>query len=426
MIKDVIVDIDLSEVRLAVLEDDQLVEMYVEKRAKKSPVGNIYRGKVERVLPGMQAAFVDIGLDKSAVLYVKDVCPINYSEEGEIQDSGDGLPDIADMLSQGEEISVQVIKDSTGSKGARVTTRLSMAGYFAVMIPHGKGIGVSKKIEDHDERKRLRRLATEMKPDNAGIIMRTNSENIPEEQIIEDIEELKTRVNELIVKEQRGSVPRLIYAEPDIVTKAVREYLNTDTNRFVINDPDEYERILSLLEDAAPELKKKITYFSKDYELFEYYHVESALREALSRKVWLKSGAYLVFDRTEALTVVDVNSGKCVGKTDFEETAYKINLEAAEAIAVQIRLRNLSGIIMVDFIDMHQKEHRDQLVQKFREAVKADKTQTVVVDMTSLGLVEITRKKVHQPLYKSFTVDCTICRGAGYHISPEVVAHRFR
>ncbi len=424
MVKDVLVDVGLGEIRVAVLENSIPAEIYIGKRESESLVGNIYRGRVERVLPGMQSAFVNIGLDKNAFLYVKDVVPINYNDEGDMLLSGDGFPEISELLSQGQEISVQVIKEPTGSKGPRVSARLSLAGRCTVMMPNGNVSGISKKIENPDERKRLKSIAQKYRPENAGLIMRTASENVPEEKLVEDIQNLKEHMELLIKKEQKGAVPRLLYGEPGIIAHAVREYLTADINRFLINDRDEYEKILALLDDASPGLKMKVEYFSKNYDMFEYYHVESALMEALSRKMWLKSGAYLVFDRTEALTVIDVNSGKFVGKTDLEETAYKINVEAAKAIARQIRLRDLSGIIIVDFIDMHQKEHREQVVQTLREAVKADKTQTMVMGMTSLGLVEITRKKIRQPLYKSLTVDCRACQGAGYRISPVTIARR--
>ncbi len=424
MVKDVLVDVGLGEIRLAVLENSLPAEIYIEKREGARLVGNIYRGRVERVLPGMQSAFVDIGLEKNAFLYVKDVVPINYNEDGDVLLSSDGFPDISELLSQGQEISVQVIKEPTGNKGPRVTTRLSLAGRYAVMMPGINAQGVSKKIRDHEERKRLRSIAQQHRPENAGLIMRTASENIPEEMLVEDIQNLKGQRDLLIKKEQKGAVPRILYGEPGIIAHAVREYLTSDINRFLINDRDEYEKVLAQLDDAASGLKMKVEYFSKNYDMFEYYHVESALVEALSRKVWLNSGAYLIFDRTEALTVIDVNSGKFVGKTDLEETAFKINVEAAKAIARQIRLRDLSGIIIVDFIDMHQKEHREQLVQTLREAVKGDKTQTTVMGMTSLGLVEMTRKKIRQPLYKSLTVDCRACQGAGYRISPVTIARR--
>ncbi len=424
MVKDVLVDVGMGEIRLAILENGEPVEIYIEKNEGRSLVGNIYRGKVERVLPGMQSAFVDIGLDRNAFLYVKDIIPSSYDEDGDVLLPGGGLPDISELLSQGQEISVQVIKDASGEKGPRVTTRLTLPGRYSVLIPHSAVLGVSKKIDEPQVRKHLRELAKNHRPENAGIILRTAALDANDELILEDIQHLNKEWNQMIKREQKGAVPRLLHGEPGMVIHAVREYLTADIHRFLINNREEYDKIGALLDEASPGLKMKVEYFSKSYDLFEYYHVESALLEALSRKVWMKSGAYLVFDKTEALTVVDVNSGKYVGKTHLEETALKINLEAAKMIARQIRLRDLSGIIVVDFIDMNEKEHREQVVQSLREAVKLDKTQTVVVGMTSLGLVEITRKKVRQPLYKSLTVDCRACKGAGYRISPITIARR--
>lgn len=412
MVRDVLVDVAPGEVRLAVLENGEAAEVYIEKRETESLIGNIYRGKVERVLPGMESAFVDIGLDKNAFLYIKDVCP----EEAPA--------DISELLTQGQEITVQVIKDSAGTKGPRVTTRLSIPGHYVVLMPGSHAAGVSKKIQDDEERKRLKDIALGHKPQNAGIVVRTAAEDVAEEQLTEDINVLEELWRDLLIKEQRGAVPRLLYREPDMIVKAVREYLRPDIGRLLINSREEYGKILASLDTAAPGIKAKVEYFSKDYDMFEYYHVESAIDEALSRRVWLKSGAYLIFDRTEALTVIDVNSGKYVGRTGLEETALKINLEAAETIAKQVRLRDLSGIIIADFIDMQRKEHREQVVQMLREAVKHDKTPTVVVGITNLGLVEMTRKKVRQPLYKSLTVDCRACRGAGYRISPVTAARR--
>lgn len=424
MVRDVLLDVGIGEVRLAVLENSELVEFYMEKHESEGYAGNIYRGRVERVLPGMQAAFVDIGLSLNAFLYVKDIAPAHYDENGEIIRKDDSLPPIADYLTAGQELTVQIIKEQTGRKGARVTTRLTIPGRFAVLLPGNPVVGISKRIENQAERARLRDIAALNKPENTGIIIRTASEDVDEQVLIDEIRSLDTLWQDIIKKEARGAVPRSLFREPGFVAHAVREYLQPDLNRFIINDRAEYERILELLEGTSPGLKMKLEYFSKSYDMFAYYHVESAIEEALSRKVWLKSGAYLVFDRTEALTVIDVNSGKNVGKTNLEETALKVNLEAAKAIARQIRLRDISGIILVDFIDMREKEHRDQVVATLKEAVKNDRTQTVVIGMTSLGLMEMTRKKIRQPLAKAMTVDCRVCKGRGWHISPLVIAKR--
>ncbi len=397
MIKDVLIDIKDRDIRLAVVEDGEVSEIHIEKNEGRSLVGNIYRSKVERVLEGMQSAFVDIGIDKNAYLHVKDVVPLDFDEDGEASQS-ENLPDISELLRQGNEISVQVIKDAVGVKGPRVTTHISIPGRYAVLMPQSKTCGISKKIDDRDERHRLKKIATETKPENCGLILRTAAQNVDESLIVEDIKRLLSLWESINKSEERGRVPRLLYGESNILGQAVREHLMLEINKFVVNDLHAYEKIISVLELEAPQLKTRVELYSKDYDMFEYYHVESALKEALSRKVWLKSGAYLVFDYTEALTVIDVNSGKFIGKTDLEETALSTNLEAAKTIAQQIRLRNLSGIIIIDFIDMKQNEHREQVIQALKEYVKNDKIQTVVLGMTKLGLVEMTRKKIRNPL----------------------------
>lgn len=395
MIKDVLIDIKSDEIRLAIMEDSEVSEIRIEKSEIKSLVGNIYRGKVERVLTGMQSAFVDIGLDKNAFLSIKDLLPRDCDY---LNDTQETFPDISGLLRQGNEISVQVIKDASGEKGPRVTTNISIPGRYAVLMPGSNVCGISKKIEDREEQIRLKEIAAESRPENCGLILRTAAQEADASQISEDIENLLTIWSNIMQAEEKGRVPRLLYSETGILTQAVREHLTPDINKFIVNDLDSYEKIISVLGYEAPDLKTRVELYTKDYEMFEYYHVQSALQEALSRKVWLKSGAYLIFDYTEALTVVDVNSGKYTGKTDLEETALSINLEAARKIASQIRLRNLSGIIIIDFIDMKQSEHRDQVVQALRNYVKNDRIKTTVLGMTRLGLVEMTRKKVKNPL----------------------------
>lgn len=397
MIKDILVDIGADETRLAILEDGVVSEIQIEKNQDKSLVGNIYKGKVVRVLPGMQSAFVDIGINKNAYLYVKDILHEKHDENDIESINSDNITEISEVLKQGQEIVVQVIKDAIGEKGPRITTVISIPGSYTVFFPYGSTIGISKKIDDQEERRRLRQIVESIKPDNCGIIVRTASENIHENILIEEISTLSSVWESIREQEKKARAPKLLYGQQSLIEHAIREHL-VSSNRFIVNDRETYKKILSLLGDETSSLKEKVEYYNKDYDMFEYYNVQSALKEALSRKVWLKNGAYLVFDYTEAMTVVDVNSGKFVGKTDMEETVFKINIEAANALARQIRLRNLSGIIIVDFIDMQKKEHRQQLLQHLREAVKADKIPTVVVGMTSLGLVEITRKKVNLPL----------------------------
>lgn len=398
MIKDVLIDVGVKEIRLAIIEDGEVAEIRIEKNQEQSLVGNIYRGKVVRVLSGMQSAFVDIGLEKNAYLYVKDVLPPKYNEDGDILTNGGNLPDISELINQGQEVTVQVTKDAVGEKGPRVTTLISIPGRYTVFLPQGHTIGISKRIDNQEERQRLKEIALSVKPFNGSLIIRTASENIFEDLLIEDINLLSSLWESISEQEKKGRTPRVLYGEQGIIGNALREHLSTGVNRFMVNHKETYQKIISILSNEAPDLKERVEFYNKEYDMFEYYHVQSALKEALSRKIWLKSGAYLIFDYTEAMTVVDVNSGKFVGKTDMEQTVFNINIEAANALARQIRLRNLSGIIIVDFIDMQKKEHRDQLIQHLREAVKNDKIQTVVVGITSLGLVEMTRKKVRLPL----------------------------
>lgn len=397
MIKDVLVDVGTDEIRVAILEDGAVSEIRIEKNEEKSLVGNIYKGKVVRILSGMQSAFVDIGMKKNAYLYVKDILSAKHYENGDELTHSDSLPDISELLDQGQEITVQVIKDAVGEKGPRVSTLISIPGRYTVFLPYVNTVGISKRIDVQEERQRLKEIVASIKPDNSGLIVRTASENIDEALLIEEINVLSLLWESVKEHEKKDKSPSLLYGEQSIIEHTIREHLSS-SNRFIINHKETYKKIISLLSVESPSLQERVEHYDKDYDMFEYYNVQSALKEALSRKVWLKNGAYLVFDYTEAMTVVDVNSGKFVGKTDMEETVYKINLEAANALVRQIRLRNLSGIIIVDFIDMKEKEHREQLIQHLREAVKADKIQTVVVGMTSLGLVEITRKKVRLPL----------------------------
>jgi len=404
MIKDVLVDIGANESRLAILEDGVVSEIQIEKNQEKSLVGNIYKGKVMRVLPGMQSAFVDIGLKRNAYLYAKDVLHEKFDEDDTETIHSGNLPDISEILKQGQEIIVQVIKDAMGEKGPRITTVISIPGSFTVFFPYGSTIGISKKIENQEERRRLRQLVESVKPENCGIIVRTASENVNENLLIEEIKTLSSLWESIREQEKKVNSPSLLYGQQSLVELAVREHL-ASSNRFIVNDKETCKKILSMLGDETSGLKERVEYYNKGYDMFEYYNVQSALKEALSRKVWLKNGSYLVFDYTEAMTVVDVNSGKFVGSTDMEETVFKINIEAANALVRQIRLRNLSGIIIVDFIDMQKKEHRQQLLQHLREAVKADRIPTVVAGMTNLGLVEITRKKLKTPLFCAVSKD---------------------
>ncbi len=401
MIKDILIDVGKNQIVLAVLEDEQVVDIRVENVENQSLVGNIYRGKVERVMPGMQSAFIDIGLEKNAYLSVKDAIPIDYNENDELLIKSNDLPDISQYLSAGQEITVQIIKDQVGEKGARASTQITLAGRYSVLMPQGDFVGISKKIDNQQERTRLKELALNMKEEPCGIIIRTAAEQVSEDLLEDDIKELQALWRHINKQQQKGKVPRTLHTEAGIIDFVVREYLSSDANRILVNDKEAYENIVSELKEQ-PTLRGKVKYYHQEYDMFEFYGVKSEIDRALLRKVWLKSGAYLIFDKTEALTVIDVNTGKFIGKIDMEETALKINLEAAYAVAQQIRLRNLSGIIIIDFIDMVKKEHKEELLKALKQRVRDDKTYTVVVGMTNLGLIEMTRKKVRLPLASYF------------------------
>ena len=399
MIKDILIYAKGGEYCIAVLEDNELSELHIENNDGKSIAGSIYRGRVERVLPGMQAAFVDIGLGQNAYLNVNDAV---HDDPDLLDDTGakkPAIPDISNLLRQGSEITVQVIKDAIGVKGPRVTANISIPGRYAVLLPGSETFGVSKKIDDIEVRKRLKETAAGLKPENCGLILRTAALDADPVQISEDIRNLVDIWERIKKAEERGRVPRLLYSGSGDLGNALAEHLTPGINRIIVNDRDIYERLTSVPGADILPPGSKVEFYTRDYDMFEYYNVQSAIQEALSRKVWLKSGGYLVFDYTEALTVIDVNSGKFTGKKDFEETVFSINMEAAKAIARQLRLRNLSGIIIIDFIDMKQKEHREQVVRALKDHVKTDRIKTVVLGMTQLGLVEMTRKKVKNPLH---------------------------
>lgn len=405
MTRDILIDTSFGEIRAAIMEEDELAELFIENAGHLELTRNIYRGKVERVLPGMQSAFVDIGTGKNAFLYADDILPDKAKP--------DQTGKIENLVSQGQEVTVQVIKEAVDSKGPKVTTNITLAGHAAILCPKTPGIGISKKIKSTSERERLRMLAEKLCPEGMGIIVRTAAESIEESELEEDIKHLTKLWVDISGKEAKGPVPRCLYTEPGVIYKLIRDFGDAGINRIILNDRAEYERLFENLETVSPGLRQKVEYFCKDYEMFQYYNIDAAINKALARKVWLKSGGYLVFDKTEALTVIDVNTGKFVGRDTLEETIIRINEEAARTIAKQIRLRNISGIILVDFIDMEDTAHKEELLSVLRDAVKEDKRQVVVVGMTGLGLVEMTRKKERNSLQQLLTLPCPTCGGLG-------------
>ncbi len=425
MVSEIIADVGIEETRIALLEDKELVEIYIERTNSKRLVGNIYKGKVSSVLPGMQAAFIDIGYEKNAFLYIGDaIAQKEFSEDEDDVYTDMRDCSISEILRPGQEITVQVIKEPIGTKGPRVTTHITLPGRHLVLLPNADYTGVSRRIENDNERSKLKKIAEELKPKGMGLIIRTASEGRNAEDFTDDLNFLLKLWDNIKSKEARGPVPRCIHKDLNLICRAVRDLFTLDVDRFVINDRQQYAKVLELVEMISPALKYRVEYFSKNYDLFEYYQVESKITRALARKVWLKCGGYIIIDRTEALTVIDVNTGKFVGGVSLEDTVLKTNMEAAREIAKQLRLRDIGGIIIIDFIDMHRHEHQQMVLEALKQALKRDRTKSTVVGMTGLGLIEMTRKKVRQELSSVMTTYCPYCEGTGRILSPESVARR--
>ncbi len=418
--KEIVIDVKSENTTVALLEDKELAELYVEKHNNQSIVGNIYKGKVENVLPGMQAAFVNIGIEKNVFLYVKDAIPNTYFGEDEDSEYADKYNNvsISDFLKVGQEITVQVVKEPISTKGARVTTHITLPGRFIVLMPTVEYTGISRRIENEEERERLKELAAQLKPENMGIIIRTAAEGCTEEELKEDIHFLSKLWENIQQQQQNGPVPRIIHKDINIVYRTVRDMFTNDIDRFVINQKDEYDKLMQVVGLLSKDLAKRVEYFDKDYEIFEFFDVKSKISKLLTRKVWLKSGGYLIIDQTEALTVVDVNTGKFVGSIDLKDTVLKTNVEAAREIAKQLRLRDIGGIIIIDFIDMHEKQHEEVVLEALKNSLKKDRTKSNVLGITHLGLVEMTRKKVRKRIDSAFLSPCPHCNGEGKILAP--------
>ncbi|MGH9245171.1 MAG: Rne/Rng family ribonuclease, partial [Acidimicrobiales bacterium] len=397
--------------QIAVLEGRALIEHYVYRPADDvSQIhGNIYLGRVQNVLPGMEAAFVDISTPKNAVLYRGDV---QYDRE-DVEESGP--PRIEHVLRPRQLILCQVTKNPIGAKGARLTQEISLPGRFVVLIPNSSTYGISKRLSD-DERRRLRQILDRVKPAEHGLIVRTAAENITAEEIERDVERLAAQWAQIEALAKRAKGPTLLYREPDLSVRVIREEFNADYRGVVIDDPQLFAEVSEYIAAVAPALADRVQYYDPAREplpLFERFHVHEQLHKALDRKVWLPSGGSVIVEHTEALTVIDVNTGKNVGTSSLEETVFRNNLEASVEIARQLRLRDIGGIIVVDFIDMEIRQNRDEVMRVFRDALSRDKTRTQVFDISDLGLVEMTRKRIGEGLLESFSGVCPECGGRG-------------
>lgn len=415
-----------QETRVALLEDGQVVEVYIERQKNASLLGNIYKGKVLRILPGMRSAFVDIGLEKAAFLYVADIrtdIVDDYAVMFEDENFSGGLDflhkskhelQIDELLHEGQEILVQVSKDPIGSKGARVTSYITMPGRHLVLMPNLEHVGISRRIGDEQERARLKAIVEAIKPKGVGLIVRTASESASQEDLQKDYEFLAQLWRSIIKKNERAGAPSLIHNDLDLVLRSVRDLVNAHVDEMVIDSKDAYQNVREFAKNYFPKLLDKIAMYDEEEPIFDHYGIEVDISRALGRKIWLKSGGYIVIDQTEAMTVIDVNTGKYVGKQDLEDTILRTNLEAVKEIAYQIRLRNLGGIIIIDFIDMEKSENKQKVFSAQLEAMKKDKTRSTISQITELGLIQMTRKRVRESLMRTVLEPCPYCEGKGF------------
>ncbi len=416
--KQVIIDSGLSEERVAILENNKLVEIHIERLEDRKIIGNIYKGKVMNVLTGIEAAFIDIGIDRNAFLHLNDVVQSFGHKNG--KDS-----DVKDLIKVGQEIDVQVVKEAIIPKGARVTTNLSLPGRYLVLMPDNNGIAVSRRIEQEEEKERLKKIMQKIKKKEFGFIVRTAGVGKGEEDFIPDMDFLIRLWNKILKRSRKTKAPMLLHEDLNLTYRIIRDLFTEDIDEFVVNSEKEYQKIISFLDTLfLLDLKPRVSYFDGDKPIFEAYGIEREIQRGLEKKVWIKCGGYLVFDEVEALTVIDVNTGKFVGGTKMKNTILKTNLQAAEEIARQLRLRDIGGIIIIDFIDMDNKNDQEKVIKKLEEALKKDKTKSNIVQTTELGLVEMTRKRSKRDLDSLLRTSCPYCSGNGRILSTETVSNQ--
>ncbi|MDX9719988.1 MAG: Rne/Rng family ribonuclease [Myxococcota bacterium] len=427
-----VVNTTAAETRVALVEQGIITEFFVERKSDRGCVGNIYKGRVLRVLPGMQAAFVDIGQEKAAFLYVNDVYNQHEaylldaeSDDADIPQSRGrtrSLGPIEERLKEGEEILVQVSKEPIGTKGARITSHITLPGRYLVHMPTFDHVGVSRRIADENERLRLRELMSERRQPGTGVIVRTASEGVSDEQLLRDLEYLSNLWLEVLKGHEREKAPALLYEDLDLSLRAARDLFTDNLDELIVDHPTEHARIVSFVERFMPVLSTAVQIYDEAEPIFDAYGIEIEIARALGRKVWLKSGGYLIIDQTEALTAIDVNTGKFVGQHTLEDTILQINLEAVKEIVYQLRLRNIGGLIIIDFIDMEKASNREKVFHTFEEKLKQDKAKTNVLKISDFGLVEMTRKRVRESLVQKLCEPCFYCEGKGYTRSRETMA----
>jgi ribonuclease G len=431
-----LINADGPETRVALVEGGLLGELYIERKQERGIAGNIYKGRVERVLPGMQAAFVNIGLEKSAYLHVSDVrgTPDDLKRlvgTGETQENGEdeepeapsGSARIEDLLKEGQEIVVQVTKEPISTKGARVTRYISLPGRHLVFMPTVEHVGISRRISSDKERRRLREIIDQMRPPGTGFIVRTVAENVPDKDLRADMDFLIKLWNNVVQRTETMRSPSLIYNDLDLLLRTVRDMFTPDVDKLIIDSRQEYDRIKKFIAAFMPDFAGQIELYTSAEPIFDGYGIEIEIDRALERKVWLKSGGYLIVDEMEALTAIDVNTGRFVGKRNLEDTITQTNLEAAREVAEQLRIRSIGGMIVVDFIDMDRSSNRNKITRSFNDFLRKDRAKAAVTRISELGLVEMTRKRTRESLLHHLTEPCQHCEGKGYTKSRRTVAY---
>ncbi|HCH01514.1 MAG TPA: ribonuclease G [Vibrio sp.] len=422
MSAELLINVTPSETRLAMIEGGLLQEVHIERESRRGIVGNIYKGKVSRVLPGMQAAFVDIGLDKAAFLHASDIVPhtecVAENEKKQFQ-----VRDIAELVRQGQDLVVQVVKDPLGTKGARLTTDITLPSRYLVFMPGAAHVGVSQRIEDEVERNRLKQTVLPYCDENGGFIIRTAAEGADTEELAQDAAFLKRLWNKINERRSKYKTKSMLYGEIGLAQRILRDFVGTEISRIQVDSRLAYETLLEFTAEFVPNLTDKLELYHGDKPIFDMYDTENEVQRSLDRKVELKSGGYLIIDQTEAMTTVDINTGAFVGRRNLEETIFNTNIEATQAIARQLRLRNLGGIIIIDFIDMLEDEHRRRVIQSLELALSKDRVKTNINGFTQLGLVEMTRKRTRESIEHVLCSGCPTCKGRGSVKTVETICY---
>jgi len=429
MSEEILINVTPVETRVALVENGMLQEAYIERASRKGIVGNIYKGKVVRVLPGMEAAFVDIGLERAAFIHASDVVTSQPGSD-DISDGPRVVPDIRTLLREGQSLVVQVTKDPIGTKGARLTTQLSIPSRYLVFMPGVNHIGISQRIEDDTERARLKAIVNEAASEQAssvaiqgGYIIRTAAEAASEEDLTADMKYLHRLGQSINERMDKVQAPAVIYQDLPLFIRTIRDLIRPQTEKVRIDSRESHQRVMEFVHEFVSEFADKVEYYPGERPIFDLYSVEDEIQKALSRKVRLKSGGYVIIDQTEAMTTIDINTGAFVGHRNLEETIFKTNLEAARAISRQLRLRNLGGIIIIDFIDMEDAEHKRQVHRMLEKMLERDHAKTKITGVSELGLVEMTRKRTTESLGQVLCEPCPICDGRGFLKTGETVCY---